>query len=98
MQEYVKINGCEVEVKVKDYSIFISYIDDTTIMCEFVYDDLCLKILIDNTDDNIKLFNVVCKFLIEVVQDRISNDNIDDKIEAFLHDNAICDGLTKEGY
>ena len=54
MQEYVKINCCEVEVKVKDYSIFISYIDDTTIMYEFVYDDLCLKILIDNTGDKVK--------------------------------------------
>lgn len=40
---------------------------------------------------------MVCKFLIEAVQDRIgNNNNTDDKIDAFLYDNAICDGLTKE--
>ena len=72
-------------MRVKGYSIFKSYIGNTTVTYEFVYDDLCLNILVDNNED-IELFNVVCKFLIEAVQDRIGNNNIEDRIDVFLYD------------
>lgn len=95
-REYKELNDVTLNATLNNYSIFISYVNDTTITYEFTYEDLFLNIVINNNEENLKKFNVVYKLLIESVQKRLNNQtNIDDSIESFLTSDINYDGLIK---
>lgn len=91
-------NNINIKATVNNYSIYISYVTDTTTTYEFTYNDLCLNITIDNQDkENQDKFNIIYKLLIEAVQTRINNtDNIDELISNFLTTDTNYDGLSKK--
>lgn len=95
VKEYELENNLTIKAVVNNYSIFISYIDNTTTTYEFKYEDLKLNIIINNQDE--EKFNIVYKFLIEAVQKRINNNNdIGELIDNFLTTDINYEGLLKE--
>ena len=97
VSDYENTNGVTLSAIVNNYSIFISYITDTTVTYEFTYDDLCLNITINDEIAQKEEFKVIYGFLIEAVQIRINNtDNIDTIINNFLTNDTNYDGLTKK--
>lgn len=96
VKEYEQDNNITLSAVVNNYSIFISYIDGTTTTYEFTYDNLVLNTIIDNSEENLKKFNVVYKFLVESIQKRLNNqNNIDELVEKFLTTDTNYDGLIK---
>lgn len=96
VKEYANDNII-LKASVNNYSIYISYITDTTTTYEFTYDNLCLNIVVNNTEEDKTKFNVVYQLLIEAVQKRINNtDNLDAIINNFLTTDTTYDGLSKE--
>jgi len=94
--EYSENNNIVLKASLNNYSIFISYVTDISTTYEFTYNDLCLNITINNTEEEKNKFNIVYKFLIEAVQKRLNNiKNIDNIINEFLNTNINYDGLTK---
>ena len=68
VKEYCEKNNVTLKASLNNYSIYISYINDTSTTYEFSYNNLALNITVDkNTYDKIK-FNTVYQFLIESVQ------------------------------
>ena len=97
VKEYGLENNLTLKAVVNNYSIFISYINDTTTTYEFKYEDLFLNITINNIEEDKNKFNIVYKFLIEAVQKRINNTNdISELIDNFLTNDINYDGLIKE--
>ena len=98
VKEYIETNNITLTATVNNYSIYISYITDTSTTYEFTYDNLCLNITIDANETNKEKFNVVYRFLIEAVQTRINNTiEYTELIDNFLNeDNINYDGLFKE--
>ena len=95
-KEYANSNNITLNATANNYSIFISYVDDTAVTYEFNYENLFLNIIINNDEENITKFNVVYKFLIESTQERLNNqNNINDLIEKFLTTDNNYDGLIK---
>lgn len=96
LKEYEQENNLELNATVNNYSIFISYIKDTTTTYEFKYEDLFLNIVINNTEEEKEKFNIIYKFLIEAVQKRINNSNdVNEVIEMFLTNDVNFEGLSK---
>lgn len=102
VKDYEIKNNVTLSATVNNYSIFISYITDTTVTYEFNYDDLCLNIIINDDIAKKEEFKVIYGFLIKAVQERINNtdddtiDKIDKIIDEFLNSDTSYDGLTKE--
>lgn len=100
VKDYEIKNNVTLSAVVNNYSIFISYITDTTITYEFAYDDLCLNIIINEDIAQRQEFKVIYGLLIKTVQMRINNndniENIDKIINEFLNNDISYDGLTKE--
>ena len=95
-KEYEQNKNITLKAVVNNYSIFISYIDDTTTTYEFTYKDLFLSAIIDNNEENKKKFNVVYKFLVSAIQQRLNNqNNIEELVESFLTTNVNYEGLIK---
>lgn len=93
IDEYSK-NNINIKAVVNNYSIYISYVTDTSITYEFTYDDLCLSILVSEENNN--TFKEVYAILIKAIQDRINNEeNIDELINNFFTTDASYDGLSK---
>ncbi len=89
--------GITMKATLNNYSIFISYVTDTTITYEFSYHDLFLNINIENKSENKEKFNAVLDVLIRAVQERIGGiEDIDSYINSFLDDSEEYDGLYKE--
>ena len=97
IEEYQE-NNITLKASVNNYSIYISYITDTTTTYEFTYDDLYLNITVNNTNEDDKAkFNTIYQLLIEAVQKRINNtDDVDNIINTFLTTDATVDGLSKK--
>lgn len=95
VKNYENKNNVKLNAKVNNYSIFISYTNDTTITYEFLYDNLNLSINVLN--DNQENFHIVYKFLIEAVQKRINNtENTSEIVDDFLQNGTNYEGLSKE--
>ena len=96
VKEYEQNNNITLSATLNNYSIFISYVSDTTTTYEFTYENLSLNIIINNNEENLEKFNVVYKLLIESVQERLNNkNNIDKLIENFLTTDINYDGFVK---
>lgn len=96
IKKYADENNITLIASVNNYSIFISYITNTTTTYEFSYDDLCLNIIINDVEEDIQKFNIVYGILIEAVQKRINNTNdIENIINKFLNEDVNYEGLTK---
>lgn len=98
VQTYNEQNNVKLNATANNFSIYISYITDTTTTYEFTYDNLHLNIIINSNEAKAEKFNVVYKFLIEAVQKRINNTNdINEEINKFLNNDDISyEGLTKK--
>lgn len=100
VSDYETKNNVTLSATVNNYSIFISYIADTTVTYEFTYDDLCLNIIVNDDIAKKEKLKVICGFLIKAVQERINNNDNDDSIDKiineFFDNNTSYDGLTKE--
>ena len=97
IEEYQE-NNITLKASVNNYSIYISYITNTTTTYEFTYDDLYLNITVNNTNEDDKAkFNTIYQLLIEAVQKRINNtDDVYNIINTFLTTDATVDGLSKK--
>ena len=94
LEKYCNENNLTIKASVNNYSIFISYISDTTTTYEFKYNNFWLKTTIDVVEK--EKFSLVYYILVEAVQKRINNVNpIKELIDNFLETNIIIDGLTK---
>ena len=100
VSDYEVKNNVNLSATVNNYSIFISYITDTTVTYEFAYDDLCLNIIVNDDIAKREEFKVIYGFLIRAVQERINNiddtDNIKKIIDEFLNNDTSFNGLSKE--
>lgn len=72
IQEY-KDQGIQIEATLNNYSIYISYTTDTSTTYEFNYENLILKIMIENNPENLSNFKIIYQLLIEAVQERLGN-------------------------
>lgn len=100
VSDYEVKNNVNLSATVNNYSIFISYITDTTVTYEFAYDDLCLNIIVNDDIAKREEFKVIYGFLIRAVQERINNiddtDNLNKIIDEFLNNDTSFNGLSKE--
>ena len=96
IEEY-KNQNIKIEAVLNNYTIFITYETDTRITYEFNYNNLELKISIQNETENLERFNKIYEILIYAVQKRLNNDsNIQEYINDFLNNNKNVVGITKE--
>ena len=97
LKKYADENSVIITASVNNYSIFISYITDITTTYEFMYDNLCLNIIVNNNNvEDKEKFNIIYGFLIEAVQNRLNNTNdFSEVITNFLNSDLSYDGLTK---
>lgn len=96
--QLLKEQNIQVHAVLKNYSIFITYQDDDVVTYEFQYDQLLLKIHVENQVDNLNKFHSIYRILIDAVQSRLNNtENVDSQIQAFLDmkQDFNYDGLTK---
>lgn len=94
--KFAEDNNIILKAALNNYSIYISYIAETTTTYEFAYDNLCLNITINNNKVDKTKFNIIYQFLIEAVQKRINNtDDISSTINDFLNNDKNYEGLTK---
>lgn len=95
VKDYANDNDITLKASINNYSLYISYIAETTTTYEFSYKDLSLNITISNNDK--EKFNEIYRLLIEAVQKRINNTtDITSFIDDFLNNDKNFDGLTKE--
>lgn len=95
IQQYQQEN-VTLKATLNNYSIFISYITDTTTTYEFYYSNLYLDITVKNEAENLKKFKTVYGILIEAVQERIGNkEDIRNFVTSFLDDSREYVGLKK---
>lgn len=97
LDEVQELENNDIKIKAirNNYSIYISYTDDTiSTTYEFNYSNLLLSIKISNNSDNINKFNTIYKLLIKSVQKRLNIDNIDNEIDAILNKESSFEGIT----
>lgn len=91
-----KEQNITIQAVLNNYSIFISYTDDTTTTYEFNYHDFLIDITISNKEENRAKFDKVYEILIYAVQERLKNDeNIEEYVKNYLNDSTEYDGLYK---
>lgn len=96
IREYLN-QGTKLKASVNNFSLFISYITDTTTTFEFTYDNLNLSIIVNTDEEEFLKFKVVYQLLIEAVQERLNNeDSLDIVINNFFTTDAIYEGLSKK--
>lgn len=89
-------NNIQITAVLNNYSIFISYNDETSTTYEFSYNNFNLELSVSNDEENMKKFKVIYEILIKAVQKRLNNtENIDTYINEFLTDSIEYDGLQK---
>ena len=85
-----------LKASVNNYSIYISYITETTITYEFTYDSLNLNIYTSKEEETQEKFKIIYQFLIEAVQERLNNtENLDNIANEVISENITYDGLKK---
>lgn len=96
VNEYKKNNNVILKASVNNYSIYISYITETTITYEFTYDNLNLNIYTSKEEETQEKFKIIYQFLIEAVQERLNNtENLDNIANEVISENITYDGLKK---
>lgn len=97
IQEYEKEN-IKINAILKNYSIYISYsTENETTTYEFDYNNLILKISIENTKENLEKFQKIYKILIDACQKRLKNSmKSQEKIENIINGSIKWNGITKE--
>lgn len=96
IEEYAN-QSINIKAVLNNHSIYISYVDTTSITYEFNYQNLELNIVVENNEENLNKFKTIYEILILAVQERLENtENIDSYVASFLDDTREYDGLFKE--
>jgi len=91
-----KEQNVEINARLKNRSIYISYIDEVTTTYEFNYNNLLLSINIKNDIDSISKFNKIYSILIKAIQIRLNNVNVDELIKLHIDEDKELNGIEKE--
>lgn len=90
-------NGIDINATLNNYSIYVTYKNNTTTTYEFNYSNLILKININNNPENITKFNTIYEILIKATQERLNNQNdITNLISNHLTKEQNYEGLNKK--
>lgn len=88
----IKINAV-----LNQYSIFITYTTNNTTTYEFTYNNLNLRINVNNDKENIDKFNQIYSILLKAIQKRLNNESedLDEVINDIINQEQTYEGIIK---
>ena len=88
----------KIKAMLNHYSIFITYTTNNTTTYEFTYNNLNLRINVNNDKENIDKFNQIYSILLKAIQKRLNNESedLDGIINDIIDEKQTYEGITKE--